>query len=233
MTALGMQDTTTEESLVFRAHFDDEGVYFYQAYNDDIADWALSNQRFGGPIFNETRMTWIKPSFAWVLYRSGYGRKHNQNRVLKVKLTHAAVASLLSQCQCKEGGGGSKGRIQWDPERDIMSAENKEPRRMLRERSIQIGLKGSLSELYVHSAVSIEDVTELSHKVYEAHRSKDVSKAMALLQSELPPERPYLPRCTPEDLRRIGITPGETSNHVRRLGRGMATCAEVRTTETK
>ena len=48
--------------------------------------------RFGGPDFNPTRMTWIKPSFAWVLYRSGYGRKHNQTRILKVKLAHEAVA---------------------------------------------------------------------------------------------------------------------------------------------
>jgi hypothetical protein len=220
------QDAPGDESLVFRAHFDDEGVYFYQAYNDDIANWALTNQRFGGPKFNATRMTWIKPSFAWVLYRSGYGGKHNQNRVLKVKMTHEAVANLLSQCQCKEGGGGAKGRIQWDPERDVMSAENKEPRRMLRERSIQIGLKGSLSEFYVQSVISIEDVTDLSHQVGEAHRSKDVGGLMAIIKDELPHERPYQPHCTPEVLRRIGILPGETSKFVRGLGIGKAVCAK-------
>ena len=55
--------------------------------------------RLGGPnpppVWNPTRMTWIKPSFAWVLYRSGYGRKHNQTRVLKMKLSHDTVEGTL------------------------------------------------------------------------------------------------------------------------------------------
>ena len=60
------------------ADFDHEGVYFYQAFNNSIADYAVANQRFGGKDFKPVRMTWIKPSFAWVLYRSGYAAKHNQ-----------------------------------------------------------------------------------------------------------------------------------------------------------
>lgn len=97
------------ESHQFTAEWDEEGVFFYQAFNDEIADYAIENQRFGGPKFNPERMTWIKPSFAWVLYRSGYASKHKQNRILKVKLPHEAVAALLSKCKCREGGGGSKG----------------------------------------------------------------------------------------------------------------------------
>ena len=72
----------------FEGEYDDEGVFFYQAYCHEIADWALEHQRFGGSKFNPTRMTWIKPSFAWVLYRSGYGLKHNQERILKIKIGH-------------------------------------------------------------------------------------------------------------------------------------------------
>ena len=110
---------------LFEAEWDDEGVYFYQAYNDKIADWAMKNQTLGGPNFNTTRMTWIKPSFAWVLYRSGYGHKDvNQNRILKIKLSHDTVAELLTQCQCGSGGGGSNGRIQWDPARDLLTGKN-------------------------------------------------------------------------------------------------------------
>ena len=71
---------------VFNAEWDEEGVFVYQAFKDSIADWALENQRFGGPEFNPRRMTWIKPSFAWVLYRSEYARKDNQTRILKIKL---------------------------------------------------------------------------------------------------------------------------------------------------
>lgn len=113
----------TDELPVFRAEWDEKGVYFYQCFNDEIADWALAHQTLGGPAFKPLRMTWIKPSFAWALYRSGYGRKHNQNRILKLKLSHDSVAALLSKCECKEGGGGTKGRVQWDPERDMHSGE--------------------------------------------------------------------------------------------------------------
>merc|ERR1712061_127555 len=133
---------------------------------------ALQHQTFGGPRFNTTRMTWIKPSFAWVLYRSGYGYKHNQNRGIKIKLSHDTVAELLSQCQCGTGGGGSNGRVQWDPSRDLLSGDGKEPTMLLSKRAIQIGLKGKLSELYVKSILSIQDVTELSHNIGLAHKSK-------------------------------------------------------------
>ena len=89
------ESNQTEFVQIFEAQFDDEGVYFYQAYNDDIANWALEHQKFGGPLYNTARMTWIKPSFAWVLYRSGYGKKKNQTRILKIKLSHNTVASKL------------------------------------------------------------------------------------------------------------------------------------------
>ena len=32
----------------FMAEFDDEGVFFYQAFNDAIADWAIAHGRLGG-----------------------------------------------------------------------------------------------------------------------------------------------------------------------------------------
>ena len=64
--------------MQFKGEWDDEGVYVYQAYSQPIADWAVEHQQLGGPDFNPTRMTWIKPSFAWVLYRAGYAHKHNQ-----------------------------------------------------------------------------------------------------------------------------------------------------------
>ena len=107
-------------------------------------------------------MTWIKPSFAWVLYRSGYAQKHNQQRILKVKLSHKSLAEILSRCECKHSGGGSWGRVQWDPARDLLYSEKGEPRKLLNKRAIQIGMKGPLSELYVRSVLSIQDVTPLA-----------------------------------------------------------------------
>ncbi|CAK0841610.1 unnamed protein product [Prorocentrum cordatum] len=198
---------------VFHAEWDAEGVYFYQAFSDEIADYALQHQRFGGPMFNPTRMTWIKPSFAWVLYRSGYGWKDKkQSRVLKTKLSHSAVAKLLTWCQCKHAGGGSKGRVQWDPERDLFSGNGAhgrhEPRKMLRLRSIQIGLSRDLSQFYVDSTISIQDVTELANRVGEAHATKvhKTTSSLELMEAllpSLPVERPYLPRCLDKTLVRL------------------------------
>jgi hypothetical protein len=210
---------------VFCGEWDEEGVYVYQAFNDAIADWALEHQQFGGPAFKPVRMTWVKPSFAWVLYRSGYARKHNQNRILKIKIGHENLASLLSTCQCKHAGGGAKGRVQWDPARDIMAGDDKgrEPRKMQRERAIQIGFKADLSEFYVKSAISIEDVTDLAHEVEHAHKSDLKSKsnaAITALVQKLPVERPYMPLCAAEQLEALGMVPGERAEQLAGLGRG-------------
>lgn len=209
---------------VFNGEWDEEGVWVYQAYNDAIADWAIEHQRLGGPQFKPERMTWAKPSFAWVLYRSGYGGKHNQGRILKIKLAHEAMARILSACQCKHGGGGSNGRVQWDPARDLMSSEGRAPRKMLRARAIQIGMKGQLSKFFVESALAIVDVTDVSAAVGQAHSAKDpgeCAEAMQELLPALPEERPYLPRCTPEVLERLGMMPGATAQAVAGLGRGL------------
>jgi len=212
---------------VYEGDYDEEGVYVYQAYCNEIADWAIENQRFGGPGFNPSRMTWIKPSFAWVLYRSGYSRKHNQERILKIKLSHETIASILEECECKHGGGGSLGRVQWDPARDLYSAEGREPRKMLRRRAIQIGIKGRLSEKYVESTLSIEDVTDLSHRVGIAHAAllsrthkPGNDNPMNDLRELLPDERAYLPQCSEECLQRLGMKSGVTASTVAGLGRG-------------
>mmetsp|Transcript_22240 Transcript_22240/g.44135 ORF Transcript_22240/g.44135 Transcript_22240/m.44135 type:complete len:266 (-) Transcript_22240:101-898(-) len=198
---------------VFMAEWDEEGVFVYQAYNDDIADWAVEHQKFGGPVFKPFRMTWFKPSFAWVLYRSGYASKHNQTRILKIKLPHAAIAALLTQCKCRHGGGGSFGRVQWDPARDLLSSQDdkgKEPRKLLRLRAIQIGVKGKLSEQYVNSVVQIQDVTALATLVGSAHQVKSKADRKAAIEHilpQLPEERPYLPPCTHEVLRVLRMMP--------------------------
>merc|ERR1719410_2057584 len=40
-------DAVSNEAEVFVGEWDDEGVFVYQAYSDDIADWALAHQQFG------------------------------------------------------------------------------------------------------------------------------------------------------------------------------------------
>lgn len=215
---------------LFKGEHDNDGVYVYQAYNDTLADYALAHQHFGGKLYNPTRMTWIKPSFAWVLYRSGYGKKHNQNRVLKIKISHTTLASILRQCKCKEGGSGSVGRVQWDPARDILSAEDKtdEPRKMLRERAIQIGVSKKLSEFYNANIISIEDVTELAHKVHQIHqllKNKKIKQqkkddVLITLKSIIPNEDVYMPHCSFDELKELGMIEGDTSHMISGIGRG-------------
>ena len=214
-----IMEKSTEEVQVFNAEWDAEGVYVYQAFKDEIADWALENQRFGGPHFNPKRMTWIKPSFAWVLYRSGYAQKHDQNRILKIKIPHDCLSQILSQCKCAHGEGGGIGRVQWDPERDLFAAEAKIPRKMVRQRAIQIGMKDSLSEFYVQSIISIEEVTDLAHVVQNAHMSK-TNDDIKTISVQLPIERPYIPTCSKEILENLGMYPGPTATSLSRIARG-------------
>ena len=60
-----------EEEKNIYAVFDDKTIRVYQAYNNEIADEALKLGRFGSK-FSLTRMTWIKPSFLWMMYRLNF-----------------------------------------------------------------------------------------------------------------------------------------------------------------
>ncbi len=54
------------------AQYDRRCLRVYQAYNPVIAKEAVALQTFGEN-FNVNRMTWIKPSFLWLMYRSNWG----------------------------------------------------------------------------------------------------------------------------------------------------------------
>jgi len=54
-----------------RAVYEDRTIRVYQAYSAAIADTALARGTFVSPPFKMERMTWIKPSFLWMMYRSG------------------------------------------------------------------------------------------------------------------------------------------------------------------
>ena len=104
---------------VFEGEYDDDGVYFYQAFNDAIADCAVEHQALGGASLQPDAHDVDQAVVCVGALPVGVRAKHSQERVLKLKLPHAAVAALLSRCACKVGGGGAKGRVQWDPARDL------------------------------------------------------------------------------------------------------------------
>ena len=119
---------------------------------------------------------------------------------------------VFSQCKCKHGGGGSLGRVQWDPARDLWTSEGREPRKITRQKAIQIGLKGRLNKLYVESILSIDDATLLCHRVHDAHsrKSVEVKEEMEKIKSDLPIERTYLPKCSPVNLMKLKLLPMES-----------------------
>ena len=83
-----MSETNNEAVQIFRADWDEKGVWFYQAFNTDIADWALANQTFAGcPAFRPLRndmdeavlrmglvSVWIRTQEKPTAYAEGQGR---------------------------------------------------------------------------------------------------------------------------------------------------------------
>jgi hypothetical protein len=79
-----------------RADYNRETITVYQAYTKEIATPALREKRFVSP-FSFHRMTWIKPSFLWLMERSNWGRKPGQEYVLAVRITRQGWEEALSQ----------------------------------------------------------------------------------------------------------------------------------------
>ncbi len=129
------------------AQFDAESIVVYQAYNPSIGRFAARTGYFGGG-FSMSRMTWIKPNFLWMMYRSDWGTKPNQEVTLAVRLRRNAFDEILSLAvhstfvpevypthdSWKQALAGSDVRLQWDPDHD--PSGNAIPRR-----AIQLGSK--------------------------------------------------------------------------------------------
>jgi hypothetical protein len=185
---------TARPNREIRAVYDEQSIRIYQAYSDDIADAALANGTFVSPPFKMSRMTWIKPSFLWMMYRAGWGLKDaGQKRILAIDITREGFEWALSHSSLshadnsisKEEWEGEKDaspvRIQWDPERDLFL-------RPLDHRAIQIGLSKHAVELY--TTQWIRRITDVSGRALEAYRlvqENRLNDAAALL----PEERPY------------------------------------------
>ena len=203
--------TTTDAAAPhrqIRALYDDPTIAVYQADSPEIAEPAVAAGTFVPP-FSLTRMTWIKPSFLWMAYRSGWATKSGQTRVLRIHITRtgfewALSHSCLSHYDRKHHASESAWRttlkqspvrVQWDPEQTIHL--HAQPT----TRAIQIGLSNEAVPLYVNNWIThLEDVTPQIHQLNALARTSPTD-ATALL----PPERPYP---LPDDLaRQIAASP--------------------------
>jgi pre-mRNA-splicing factor ATP-dependent RNA helicase DHX16 len=182
-------------------------IRVYQAYSHSIADAAVLAQTLVAP-FRLGRMTWIKPSFLWMMYRSNWGTRNGQERVLAIDITTSGLLwALEHSCLSRFDGSTDEStasweaklkescvRIQWDPERDSKLER-------LPYRSIQIGLTSEAVERYVNEWIKrIEDQTDAVEKIRHAS-SEDRSRLIeAIVERELPFE------LEPSVARRIGAS---------------------------
>ena len=95
------------------AQYDDNAILVYQAYNDAIADYAIEHQKFGGPDWSSTRMTWIKTNFLWMMFRSDWGQKKNQNRILGVWLKRESFEKYIGMGSGRDITSKGTVRLQW------------------------------------------------------------------------------------------------------------------------
>ncbi len=177
-----------------RAEFDRETIVIYQAYPPSIAEAALAARRFVPP-FSFQRMTWIKPSFLWLMHRSNWGLKSGQERVLAVRMTRSGWEKALSLAvltayepsvfrspqEWEEQFRRAIVHAQWDTERSSRGAG-------LPYFSIQVGLSRHIITEYVEEwVVGIEDLTPRVRKVYQLMQGGQADK----VKRHLPPEKVY------------------------------------------
>ncbi len=148
------------------AQYDAQSVIVYQAYRPSIGRFAVEHGYFGGE-FSVNRMSWIKPNFLWMMYRSGWGTKDGQDVVLAVRLKRSAFDEMLAQAvhstfqldvyptqrEWKQTLSNSSVRLQWDPDHDPAGAN-------LARRAIQLGLRGEVLANYARAWIlEIQDIS--------------------------------------------------------------------------
>jgi len=152
------------------AHYDRHCIRVYQAYCPSIAKEAIALQTFGKN-FNINRMTWIKPSFLWMMYRSHWGTKKDQECILALDIYQSKFNELLQKAvltspdstsctglQWEKAFHETTVYCQWDPDRNVNGGA-------IHRAAIQIGLKGSTLRDFLDTGIHhIEDFTPLVRK---------------------------------------------------------------------
>ncbi|MGW2522346.1 DUF4291 domain-containing protein [Streptomyces sp. NPDC001617] len=182
-----------EPKYQIRALHTDSTVTVYQAYAPEIGLPAAREGRFPA-VWQRDRMTWIKPSFLWMMYRCGWGTKEGQETVLAVEISregfewalkHACLSHYehglhADRATWKRQLKRAPARVQWDPERDL----HLQP---LAHRSLQLGLAGEAARLYADAwTVSITDITSLAQTIHAHVQDAELDAARQLLPREGP-----------------------------------------------
>lgn len=157
-----------EKGQLVLANFDAESISVYQAYKPAIAKFAVDHQCFGGE-FSFTRMSWIKPNFLWMMYRSGWAAKEGQERILEIRIKRDFFNQLMKEAvpstfcselfathqDWKDAIGSSDVRLQWDPDHDPTG-------KTVERRAVQLGLRGNMLQRYSDELCWIKDITDFA-----------------------------------------------------------------------
>ncbi len=177
-----------------RADYDASSIVVYQAYPQAIAAASLKAGRFVEP-FSFNRMTWIKPSFLWLMHRSNWGQKSGQECILAVRISRigwerALASGVLtsyepkahaSQTQWADAFAKAPVQIQWDPERNLRGAA-------LQHGSVQVGIGRQMIHEYNESwLMELRDLTPTVAKMRDLLRRGEAQAA----SRHLPHEKPY------------------------------------------
>ncbi|MDZ7964742.1 MAG: DUF4291 domain-containing protein [Nostoc sp. DedSLP03] len=153
------------------AQYDDHSIVVYQAYRPAIGNFAATYGHFGGD-FSFERMSWIKPNFLWMMYRSGWGTKNGQEVVLAIWIKRSAFDEILAtavhssyipelypeKSVWQKALKRSQVRLQWDPDHHPSGTK-------LARRAIQLGLRGEVLAAYAKDwIVNIEDISDFVQK---------------------------------------------------------------------
>jgi hypothetical protein len=176
------------------ASHDAETIVVYQAYRPEIGRHAAKNQRFGGE-FSFGRMSWIKPNFLWMMYRSGWGTKEGQEVTLAITIPRSLFDEILAVAvpsafdasrdrdpdNWKGALDSSEVRLQWDPDH----APDGSP---LQRRAVQLGLRGEILRRYAErEVIRIADISDFVAEQREFQR--DPAKLMVPAETIYRPQR--------------------------------------------
>ncbi len=187
------------------AQADDETVIVYQAYRTSIGTYAAEHGRFGGE-FSYGRMSWIKTNFLWMMYRSGWGTKPDQEMTLAIRIGRRFFDRLLAEAVPSAFAGSQYGtleewqkavhsssvRLQWDPDRNPSGAP-------LQRRALQLGLRGARLEEFGRR--EILEVVDISTFVEEQRENTTRQRLSHLI---VPVEQLYIPH-DPAVRARLGL----------------------------
>jgi Domain of unknown function (DUF4291) len=164
---LDQKEHWPQSGRVILAQYDEDSIVVYQAYRPSIGNFVAQHGYFGGD-FSLTRMTWIKPNFLWMMYRSGWGTKEGQEVTLAIRIQRSAFDAILAQAvhstyipEIYENQEAwtravktSDVRLQWDPDHNPSGGK-------LERRAIQLGVQGQVARKYSREwIISIEDISE-------------------------------------------------------------------------